>query len=495
MDLTALRDVRRPRRVVGAVLYGVLLLIGLALLVWLFSAPLAVKAHCDVSQYGAYMTLGALFALPAVAAYLLVPVVVDRYDPEPWWALAFAFAWGAFVATGFSGFINSGIGWVVQGELNARGQAFAEAVVSAPIVEEFWKGALVFGIFVVLRDEFDGVVDGVIYATFVALGFACVENILYYGRAGWTQLNRTNCDQHAAYEAVVTTFVVRGILSPWGHPLYTAMTGIGFGIARETNRTWLKVIAPVFGYGVAVALHAIWNGSALLSQVLAIPVITITLVLYLLFVALFSVVMIVLVAREGQILRSQLRDEVLLGTLTAEELAIVGSPIGRVRAMFKWGFRKGPRFVRAAATLGMKKWHTVRATKGRRLTWSADFIVPLRVEIFEIRRSLGLPPAGSGGQAYAMGPIAPPHGAPPYPAPAAPYPPPPYAPQGAPPWGIAGHAAHPIGDPSLARGPRRPPATIPMEVPLASPRPHVQVGKVAPAAPPGPTGGRTPPRR
>ena len=36
----------------------------------------------------------------------------------------------------------------------------------------FWK-----------KDEFDGVVDGIVYASMAGLGFAMTENILYYGNA------------------------------------------------------------------------------------------------------------------------------------------------------------------------------------------------------------------------------------------------------------------------------------------------------------------------
>ena len=64
--------------------------------------------------------------------------------------------------------------------------------------------------------------DGIIYATFCALGFAAVENISYYARS-------------EAHNALAATFFVRGILAPWGHPLYTSMTGIGFGLSREST--------------------------------------------------------------------------------------------------------------------------------------------------------------------------------------------------------------------------------------------------------------------
>ena len=54
------------------------------------------------------MFVGALFAFPPLVVYLFVPTIIDRYDPEPWWCLAMAFLWGAIVATGFAGMINTG---------------------------------------------------------------------------------------------------------------------------------------------------------------------------------------------------------------------------------------------------------------------------------------------------------------------------------------------------------------------------------------------------
>src|SRR5262249_48149461 len=126
---------------------------------------------------------------------------------------------------------------------------FMGACVSAPLAEEFFKGLGVFGFFFFLRKEFDGVVDAIIYATFCALGFAAVENILYYSRAALAGGDRL----------LVRTFVLRGVLTPWLHPLFTSMTGIGFGIARETTKGWARFLAPIGGYMFAVFLHATWN--------------------------------------------------------------------------------------------------------------------------------------------------------------------------------------------------------------------------------------------
>lgn len=373
-------DPEKGRRLVGAIIYSLLMFGGFVALVFFFLVmPLASD---DPGGEYLSMGIGALCALPMLFIYIWIPRLIDRYDPEPWWALALALAWGAIAACGVACTINTG---VEVGASALGGKDFAEiagACISAPIVEEGMKGLGVLGVFYFLRREFDGVVDGVIYATFTALGFAATENIIYYA-------NAVKADP--AGGALAATFVVRGILAPWGHPLYTSMTGIGFGIARETNRTWLKWMAPLGGYCAAMFLHCVWNTASTISGFLFI----LMLPLWILFVLAFIGILIWLVVRKGRIIRAHLQDEVLLGTLTREELALVTSPFGGLRATFGWGGSAGRRFVRTAARLGLSKWHAGRAMQGRNKTVSADWIVPLRQELGELRiavaRSMGRP--------------------------------------------------------------------------------------------------------
>jgi hypothetical protein len=56
-------------------------------------------------------------------------------------------------------------------------------------------------------------------------------------------------------------FVVRGIFSPFAHPLFTAFIGVGVGYA-VVSRSATRWLAPLVGYALAVAAHAAWNGSA-----------------------------------------------------------------------------------------------------------------------------------------------------------------------------------------------------------------------------------------
>lgn len=367
------RDPEKGRRIVGIVLYAIGMVIGLFLLFAVLLLPTLASKHAEVEIES--LTLGAIFALPMLVVYLWVPWIVDRYDPEPWWALLMALAWGAIAACGFSALVNTLVDDIANQVLGKGAGDVLSACVSAPVVEEGSKALAIFFMYYFWRREFDGVVDGIIYATFSALGFAAVENILYYGMAAASEVI-----QHKQ-GAFLGTFFVRGILAPWGHPLYTSMTGLGFGIARETHKTWLKWLAPIGGYMFAMFLHSVWNTAATLSGNL----VALMLPLWLLFVLCFFGLVIYLVKRKGRIIRDHLKDEVLMGNMTPYELELVASPVGRIRATFSFGGSAGRRFIDAAARLALSKWHTGRATQGRKLTVSADMIFPLRQELAKLR--------------------------------------------------------------------------------------------------------------
>jgi RsiW-degrading membrane proteinase PrsW (M82 family) len=371
MSSVLLPDPERTRRHIGLGLLIVALLFGCGLL--LFELVLPPLATDEPGKHYLAMLLGAGLAIPAAMVYLTVPRLLDRYDPEPWYALIGCLAWGGICATSFSIPLNE-----CASCLGAGGDTLGTVLV-APIVEEAWKGLGVFGVFYFLRREFDGVVDGIIYATFVALAFAAVENVIYYANAA-----------NEGDQAFAVTLFLRGVLGPWGHPLYTSMTGIGFGLSRETEKEWVRWTAPLFGYVGAVAIHMTWNGSATLAGMLGQGggvLFLVMLPLWFLFVAIFLGIVIVLVRRRGAIIREYLRDEVALGNLSVEELELTGSAFGTLRARARWG-PVGVDFVRAIARLALSKWHTTRAMRSHTQTVSYDFIVPLRQRIASYRRKL-----------------------------------------------------------------------------------------------------------
>ncbi|RLK59831.1 RsiW-degrading membrane proteinase PrsW (M82 family) [Actinokineospora cianjurensis] len=201
---------------------------------------------------------GALLPVgPVVAAFLWV----DRWEPEPARLLWLAFAWGACVAAITALLINN-TAEAVGDLLLGKGQGDKiSAMVSAPLFEEGVKGAFVLGILLFLREEFDGVVDGIVYAGLVAAGFAFTENIYYFGRA-FAEYGFGD----STSPGVLAAFILRGVLSPFTHPLFTVMIGIGFGVAARSTSKRTRVLAPLLGYLAAVVLHALWNTTATLGN-------------------------------------------------------------------------------------------------------------------------------------------------------------------------------------------------------------------------------------
>lgn len=191
------------------------------------------------------------FMAALVPVLIVVPALLwlDRFEAEPTSLLLFAFAWGAVVATFVALLVNSYSLVLLQ---DAGGDISAAAVLVAPWVEETAKGSVVLLILLMRRREFDGVVDGIVYAGLAGVGFAFTENVLYLGRS--LQENGT--------AGLAVTFVLRAVFGPFAHPLFTMATGIGLGVAATTRRRWLRVAAPLAGWLCAVGLHALWNLSA-----------------------------------------------------------------------------------------------------------------------------------------------------------------------------------------------------------------------------------------
>ncbi|MGH3334149.1 MAG: PrsW family intramembrane metalloprotease [Nocardioidaceae bacterium] len=195
--------------------------------------------------------LAALPVAPLVACFMWL----DRYEPEPRGLILSALGWGALVATAAA--------LVLQ---TANQFAFAtpepvEASIVAPITEEAAKGLFVVLLLLSRRHEIDGILDGIVYAGMVGIGFAFTENILYLAAAymGGEDLGP------GGIGAVTGTFVVRGIFSPFAHPFFTSAVGIGVGFAVVTRSRFWRVFAPILGYVVAVLGHALWNGTAFLA--------------------------------------------------------------------------------------------------------------------------------------------------------------------------------------------------------------------------------------
>jgi RsiW-degrading membrane proteinase PrsW (M82 family) len=288
-----------------------------------------------VVYYGA--TLGVVTTVLAVLlAALPLGIVIptflwlDRFEAEPARYLVVAFLWGALVAALIAGIFNTGANIAFQSAIGNPDEAMlATAIFSAPLVEEASKGLLVLLVWWFRRREFDGVTDGMVYAGIVAAGFAFTENIQYHVLA----------KQHGGGQALTGTFIARCLFTPFAHPMFTVMTGIGIGIAASTRSRVLKVLAPVGGYLLAAMLHALWNlgavtgGQGMLATYLVVEVP--------IFVG-FLVLVVWVRRREGRLIGRYLSPYADAGWLAPSEVTMLSTMSGR-RAARVWARAHGGR--------------------------------------------------------------------------------------------------------------------------------------------------------
>lgn len=282
--------------------------------------------------------IGLVSATLPVPIYLVLVLWIDRYEAEPFWMLATAFFWGALVAVFFAYLINTmglvAVTWMTH-SLRA-GHTFG-AVISAPIVEETAKALILFAFFWWKKDEFDGVIDGIVYAAMAGLGFAMTENIQYYGKAVMEGGGGT----------LTLVFIIRGALAPFSHPMFTSLTGIGLGLARQSRSTAVKWLIPPLGLMAAISMHSIWNGSGVIFGGRAFILTYILIMIPAFFIML--VVIILALRREGQIVREYLVPDYQGGLMTQQEYNQLGSITGRMGSSFN-----------ALSRGGLGHWRTAR---------------------------------------------------------------------------------------------------------------------------------------
>nr|MBA2420935.1 PrsW family intramembrane metalloprotease [Thermoleophilaceae bacterium] len=258
------------------------------------------------------LVTGLILAAIPVPIYLGLALLLDRFEPEPLTLLVLTFLWGAGAASGIALIVNSTGQAIVSQTFGSEVGDLYGTSVSAPVVEESAKAIALLAIYKWRRTELDGILDGIVYASMVGLGFAFTENVLYYSRA-----------LAEGQDVLAGTFFARGILSPFAHPLFTSLTGIGFAVAARSKGSGARGLFVALGLLGAIVLHAVWNSSAsaasgagFLGVYALIMVPTFVVVLVIAFVAR---------TREGRAVRERLGPEVANGVLGPADLEALSS--------------------------------------------------------------------------------------------------------------------------------------------------------------------------
>ena len=351
-------------------------------------------------------------------AVLPVPLLVaafrwlDRVEPGPWHNLLFAFSWGACAAALIAIVANSfATRWIATATADPSSADTLGATVIAPIVEESAKAAAVLLVFLFRRREFTGILDGVVIAGVTATGFAFTENILYLGTAfGTDQLSGDT----GVFSVTAATFFVRVIMSPFAHPLFTVLTGIGFGVAAlSADRHQVRrVVLPITGLLLAMGMHAMWNGSSSFGEYGFFAV-------YAVFMVPSFVLLTWLVIwtrqRELGTVRSELPAYAVAGWITAPEPFVLGSMKAR-RLAREYATHHGGRAA-GRAVAEYEAYATSLAFlrhQGRKGRAGADFVVREQELLHELwtRREPARPALAYAAEATAPVPVPTPYGYP-----------------------------------------------------------------------------------
>ncbi|MFL5767321.1 MAG: PrsW family intramembrane metalloprotease [Actinomycetota bacterium] len=196
-----------------------------------------------------------LLVLYALPAFLLI-YVLDLHEREPLSLVVGSILWGAIAATTLAGIANEGWGSVIA---RVGSPAFASrwtAALTAPWVEEILKGSGVVLIALIAPRAIDDELDGFVYGAMCGLGFAIVEDVVYFmGVFGG----------HPS--GVLSGFVIRVLASGlYGHVLFTALMGVG--IAHVATRRPGESDAHRYAVGLllaaaSIAGHFLWNSPLL----------------------------------------------------------------------------------------------------------------------------------------------------------------------------------------------------------------------------------------
>jgi RsiW-degrading membrane proteinase PrsW (M82 family) len=180
----------------------------------------------------------------------------DRHLPEPVGHLALTFLLG-IAAAWISTALYSGLDWIGlrfdAGYLadTSSWALLAYSLLAIGPIEELAK--LLPFLLVVLRfKEFDEPMDGIIYASFIGLGYAAIEN--------W---------QYLEY-LTTTEALARGFASPVIHILFASIWGHWIGKAHLAGRS--IVPATFASLAVAAGLHGLYDFVVILNANFALPI-------------------------------------------------------------------------------------------------------------------------------------------------------------------------------------------------------------------------------
>ena len=182
-----------------------------------------------------YWPLGIAPAL-ACACYIFIR---DKYEKEPYRLLALGLLFGAVMTLPIMETEAVVASWMPM--LGVRGEAAYTSFLVASLVEEGFKLA-VLALLMWREKNFNEPFDGIVYAVFISLGFAGVENVLYVVNPALGGLQ---------------TAVARAVYSVPAHGFFGVAMGYYLALMRFEPRR--KVLWATCAFLVPWLLHGVFD--------------------------------------------------------------------------------------------------------------------------------------------------------------------------------------------------------------------------------------------
>jgi RsiW-degrading membrane proteinase PrsW (M82 family) len=342
---------------------GITILLAFAVITVVLNSVIGISS---IVQNGLSSIVAALTIpiIPALVINLLVNFI-DRYEREPWFLRLSAFLWGAIIAIPPALFIELRVDALTQSVPDDLLRSLFKGL-NAGITEESVKGLGLILLFVVLRDEFDNVTDGIVYGALIGAGFAMVENFVYFASN--------------SKDFLVFLIVGRIVLGWLCHSTFTMCFGAALGYVRHTRIRWRQIVIPLLGYVIAVGLHSVFDfvdnyASAIALNDQGLTNISLIAVIgdYIPpFVAQITLLYILIksLAHEAAVIREFLAPEVSNGVVYVDEYALLQNSFQRTKeerhVLWSSGLKQWMRVKALYQTeigLAFRKWHVSMGDK------------------------------------------------------------------------------------------------------------------------------------
>lgn len=188
------------------------------------------------------MNITFISAILPVIVLLIFIYSKDKYNKEPIGKLILVFFVGCFSVLPAA--LQEGLlmRFAPSAEQMPILNGVYDGFVVAGFSEELWKLILLM-IFIWRSPHFDEYFDGIVYAVYLSLGFACVENIGYVFGG----------------EDQISTALLRGLLAVPAHFLFAVMMGYHLSLAKfdpshKSTHLWHALLYPALMHGTYDAI-------------------------------------------------------------------------------------------------------------------------------------------------------------------------------------------------------------------------------------------------